>query len=480
MADKVGPYVLVEPIGRGGMAEVYRARRDGPGGFVKDVALKKILPQYARNKQLVQRFMEEARVAGALTHGNIAQVYDFGQDFDFYYIVMEYIDGMSLAVLLDRCAALEVPLPSPLVAYIGSEACSGLAYAHKLTDASGRWVEVVHRDVSPQNVLLSYAGDVKISDFGIAKAADSMIRTEAGLRLGKASYMSPEQARGEPLDGRSDLFALGVTLWEALTLKPLLPRGDAVKTIEVLAACNFPKPSSLRPDVPRELEEIVMQSLSHDRDRRFTDGEDFARALRAFVHLSTPGFGRRDLVEYLQWIDIDASRPSGRQSGLGPPMPPPPPLASVRPAQQPAPPKAPIWPWIVLAASPFVGLVAGTLAFLSLSLLLPSERTPTATPHPVATPVQPVSPVGPGVAVPPPQPAMGGALPQYPPMPGPTPAPFPVPPVQVLETQDAAPPDFEDPADEPPRSHRRRPPGRGDRASHDPDPDDVPERKPPL
>lgn len=430
---KLGPYVLVDPIGRGGMAEVHRARRDGPGGFVKDLALKKILKQYAKNKGLVQRFMEEARVAGALIHGNVVQVYDFGQVSNEYYLVMEYIDGMSLAVLLDRCAAMDVPLPSPLVAYIGAETCSGLAYAHELTDSQGRKVDVVHRDVSPQNIMISFAGDVKIGDFGIAKAADSLIRTEVGLRLGKASYMSPEQASGEPLDARSDLFALGVTLWEALTLKPLLPRGDAVKTIEVLAKCDFPRPSELRADVPPALEEIVMRSLAHDRDARYEDGEEMARALRAFVHLASPGFGRPDLVEYLEWIRPGESRPSG----LGPPMPPPAPPSMSRTTGKQEAKKPLLWPWIVLAASPVIGILLGAATFLGFYIFVPSDEpaaqevvAPPATSEPGLPPQPPLNGVvGPawntGAPAPPPSSAVilppatstsnvPGAVPQLP------------------------------------------------------------------
>ncbi len=421
--NTLGPYVLADLIGRGGMAEVHLARRDGPGGFVKDLALKKILKQYAKNKDLVQRFMEEARVAGALIHGNVVQVYDFGQVRDEYYLVMEYIDGMSLAVLLDRCAAMEIPLPSPLVAYIGAEACSGLAYAHELTDSNGRKVDVVHRDVSPQNIMLSFAGDVKIGDFGIAKAADSLIRTEAGLRLGKASYMSPEQASGDPLDARSDLFALGVTLWEALTLKPLLPRGDAVKIIEVLAKCEFPRPSELRSDVPPDLEDIIMKALQHDRDARYDDGEEMARALRAFVHTASPGFGRHDLVEYLEWIRPGESRPSG----LGPPMPPPAPQQASRTSGKAPPPKPMIWPWVILIASPVIGILLGAATFFGLWVVLsedgpgdptttmPQPTTDTSAPG-LPPPSYPVAPPSNVVVVPPvaPPTAPPGVVPQLP------------------------------------------------------------------
>jgi serine/threonine protein kinase len=357
---QLGPYQLVEFLGHGGMAEVYRARRDRPGGFVKDVALKKMLPSYGQNKVLVQRFMEEARIAGALIHGNIMQVYDFGLLEDEYYIVMEYIDGLPLATVLDRCVAAGVQLPAPIVAHVGAEVCSGLSYAHAMTDGAGRPVDVVHRDVSPQNIMLSFAGDVKLGDFGIAKAADSVVRTETGLRLGKTCYMSPEQAAGEPLDGRSDLFALAVTLWEALTLKPLLPRGDAAKSLEALARCSFRRPSHYAKDLPGPLEDVVMQGLARSRERRFRDGVAMARALRTVVHTMTPGFGRQDVVDYLQWL-----RPQG------PPRRSPPKLAISKGAttglgSRWSPGR---WPWLVLAAAPLLGATCGGATYGAIHLL---------------------------------------------------------------------------------------------------------------
>ena len=388
------------------MAEVFRARRDGPGGFVKDVALKQILPEYAKNGQLVQRFMEEARIAGALIHGNVVQVYDFGFVDGQYYIAMEYIDGMSLAAVLDRCAETGIPLPSPLVAYIGAEVCAGLAYAHNLTDEAGNDVEVVHRDVSPQNIMLSYAGDVKIGDFGIVKAADSLVRTEAGLRLGKVNYMSPEQASGEKLDGRSDLFALAVTLWEAITLRPLLPRNDPVKTITLLKTCGFPPPSAFQRDVPPELEELVLHGLACVRDDRYHDGEVMARGLRAFVHNAAPGFGRHDLVEYLEWL-----RPGeGRSSVVGPPVPA---VAEVPQRRAPANPRRrrSIFSLLALIMAPLVGLVFGSAAFLGLSLLTSDEPAAvdeaSSQPHGAPPPPQHQPPVvssgTPEVQAPPPE-----------------------------------------------------------------------------
>ena len=412
----LGPYQLVELIGRGGMAEVFRARRDGPGGFVKDLALKRILPHYSGNEQLIGRFMEEARIAGALVHGNVVQVYDFGLVDGHYFIVMEYIDGMSLATVLDLCVASGIPLPSPLVAFIGAEVCSGLAFAHGLSDPSGRPVDVVHRDVSPQNVMLSYAGDVKIGDFGIVKVADSMIRTDVGLRLGKTSYMSPEQAAGDPLDGRSDLFALGVTLWEALTLKPLLPRGDPARTLEVLSTCEFPRVTDLAPDVHPELAEVVTHALARSRDDRYPDGEAMARRLRAYVHHSSPGFGRHDLVEYLDWLRPDGSRPST----LGPPHPVPvPPTSPPGQPDQRASRARRLWPWLALAAAPLLGIAAGAGTFAALHLLLGYEPAPQvpapAPPVPTVTAPTPFVPA-PVLPTPPSAGTSGGSVAVDPPL----------------------------------------------------------------
>jgi eukaryotic-like serine/threonine-protein kinase len=445
----LGPYRLVELLGHGGMAEVYRARRDGPGGFVKDVAVKLILPQYAKNEQLVHRFMEEARIAGALIHGNIVQIYDFGYFDGQYYLAMEYIDGLSLARVLDICVESRIPLPTPLVAFIGAEVASGLAYAHGLTDPNGQQIHVVHRDVSPQNIMLSYAGDVKVGDFGIVKAADSLIQTEAGMRLGKVSYMSPEQASGTKLDGRSDMFALGVTLWEALTLRPLLPRDQAVKAIEMLGTCNFAPPRAYARDVPPELEEIVMHALSRDREARYADCEAMARGLRAFVHTYAPGFGRHDLVEYLEWLDPEGGRPSG----VGPPVPPPAPMSSLRSGRGAQGRKrgSPL-PWIALAAAPFLGLGCGVAAFAGLSLLFDeaaevsspvvnvpaaTSTTPIAPQVPVISQTQPVAPivppgvgpqlVQPGVAQQPAIASQGGAVGIAPPPPPPAFTPRPEP-----------------------------------------------------
>jgi hypothetical protein len=340
-------------------------------------------------------------------------VNDFGAVDGEYFLVMEYVDGMTLVALMERCTSLGYQLPIPLVAFLGAEVGSALGYAHSLTAADGKPLDVVHRDVSPQNVMISFSGDVKLADFGIAKAVDKLARTEAGLLVGKTSYMSPEQARGDPIDGRSDLFALGVVLWEALALEPLLPRGDAAKALEALDACSFDPPSAHRDDVPREIDAIVAKALRKSRDDRYPDGETMARALRALVHRVYTGYGRHDVSEYLQWVRPDAE---GRATRTEPPKlaPPPEPGVAEKPPEKPA--AAPPGPsragrWLVPALALAVGLVLGGGAALTAAMTLGgredgSPRTAAVDPGSVrGTPD--AAPVG---TTSPPRPAMGSLL----------------------------------------------------------------------
>ncbi|MBI2895650.1 MAG: serine/threonine protein kinase [Deltaproteobacteria bacterium] len=296
----IGPYVLEELLGRGGMAEVYRARREGPAGFEKVVALKRILPSQAREKRLVERFLEEARIAGALQHGNIVQVLDFGAAGDEYYLVMEWVDGVPLSSVLKSLAQRARPFPPEVLAYLVSEAAVGLHHAHTQVDPAGRPCCIVHRDVSPQNILLSRQGDVKVSDFGIAKAADSVIRTEAGIQVGKLCYMSPEQARGEPLDARSDVYSLAIVLWECLAMRPLFPREEGGEALRAVLEPSHVAPSQLAPGAPVALDAVVLQALMPDRARRYPDADSFARDLRVYLHGVAPGFGKSDLAAFLE------------------------------------------------------------------------------------------------------------------------------------------------------------------------------------
>ena len=245
-----GKYLLVERLAQGGMAEVFRAVYQGAAGFEKQVAVKRILPVFDGAKDFVAMFVDEARIASSLTHVNIVQVSDFGELDGSYYLAMELVDGVDLGRLREAAARRGLRIPVPIVAYLIAEAARGLAYAHEKRGPDGAPLGIVHRDVSPQNVLVSYAGEVKIADFGIAKATGKLHKTESGAVMGKIRYMSPEQINGEPLDGRSDLFALGVIFWELLVGAPLWTGDNPGAVAEQVKNAKVDPPSRRGRDVP--------------------------------------------------------------------------------------------------------------------------------------------------------------------------------------------------------------------------------------
>ena len=219
-----GKYELLEKIGAGGMAEIYRARARGVEGFEKILCVKKILPVYAKNRAFIEMLVAEAKLSSLLQHANVVQIYDLGQQEGLFYIVMEYVHGCDLLQLLTACTQRKERIPTELALFVISEVAKGLAYAHTATDRRGRPLNIIHRDVSPSNVLLSFDGDVKVVDFGVARAdLESQEEDEGGKKSsalkGKLGYMSPELVTGGEIDHRSDIFALGIVLWEALTLR---------------------------------------------------------------------------------------------------------------------------------------------------------------------------------------------------------------------------------------------------------------------
>lgn len=298
---ELGGWRLVELLGRGGMGEVWRAEREAPGGIRRRAALKRILTRLRNDGELLQRFMAEARISSRLEHPNIVSVIDFG-DKPEPYLVFEYVEGISAADLLQEASRARVKIPAVVAAFVCAEVASGLDYAHRKRDENGRPLEIVHRDVSPHNVLLSVEGAVKVGDFGVARAVDNTLRTRAGIQVGKLVYMAPEQAAGSPIDGRADVFSLGVVLWELLTLQPLFPRDDAATTLKRLQSGDIPAPSTLEPRIPATLDQIVLTALATDRDRRFASAAAFAQALRSFVHSLAPGFDSGELIKILHKI----------------------------------------------------------------------------------------------------------------------------------------------------------------------------------
>ena len=276
----VGRYVVRRKLAEGGMADIYLASAVGAEGFAKDVVIKVVRPFLSTDPQFVQMFIAEARLASRLNHANIVQIFDFGRHEERYFLAMEYVRGASLWDLRKRCQELGVPFPPTLAAEICAQVARGLQYAHTLSEG-GRQLGVVHRDVTPHNVLLSYDGVVKLTDFGIAKASTS--RTAPGMLKGKFAYMSPEQSRGEPVDARTDVFALGIVLWEMLTGGRLFDGDSDLAVLRAVQGSLIAPPSRLNPDVPQELSDVVMKALSRRVEERFQSASEVERALATYV-----------------------------------------------------------------------------------------------------------------------------------------------------------------------------------------------------
>src|SRR5262245_38391601 len=305
---RLGRYQIIGRLATGGMAEVYLALSGDVPGFRTLVVVKRILPHLASNAQFIRMFLDEARLAALLDHPNIVRIVEVGHDGEDYFLVMELVQGKPLSAVLRKAAREHRPPSAALTAYLISQAASGLAYAHTLTDGEGRPLGVVHRDVSPQNVLISFEGAVKMIDFGVARAFGRVAHTSPGGLKGKIDYMSPEQASAEDVDHRADVFALGVVLWEAVTGKRLFRRDTELATMRAIVDDPIPHPSEVA-EVPPELDGIVMRALRKRRDARFASAHEMAVALERFA-FSHDGFSPLQVAsytkslfaaEYLQW-----------------------------------------------------------------------------------------------------------------------------------------------------------------------------------
>jgi len=322
--ETFGRYQLVRRLAVGGMAELYLARQVGPEGFEKQLVVKRILPQLAGNQDFVAMFLDEARIAARLAHPNVVQVFDFGEAQGSPYLVMEYLQGEDLRKIWRQAQALRLPIPQALTCRIASEVCAGLDHAHKQTDPSGRPLGIIHRDVSPQNILVSYDGAVKLVDFGIAKAADTAVVTRSGVLKGKYAYMSPEQAAGRPLDHRTDVFALGVVVYELLTGARLFKRDSDRATLAAVAACEVEPPSAREPRVPADLSALVMRALERDPTQRYQEARAFGEALEGWLHAHHLPAASTHLTAYLRHLF-----PEPLAIAPTPTAPPPPPTAPV-------------------------------------------------------------------------------------------------------------------------------------------------------
>ncbi|MFN7130985.1 MAG: protein kinase domain-containing protein, partial [Myxococcales bacterium] len=277
-----GRYSLVKKLATGGMAEVYLAHQKGLQGFEKHIVIKKILPHLADDDEFVSMFLNEARIAARFSHPNIVQIYDLGREAESYYIAMEYIHGEDLGRVMKQAWSLQKWIPQPVVLRVIAAACEGLYYAHTKADEHGRPLKVVHRDISPQNIIVTFDGGSKLVDFGIARAADQASHTATGAIKGKFAYMAPEQASGKPVDHRTDIFALGLVLYELLTGVRPFKRDSDIATLRAVLDCNIQPPSAVA-NVPKALDPVVMKALERLAEDRYQDAQQFQLAIENFL-----------------------------------------------------------------------------------------------------------------------------------------------------------------------------------------------------
>lgn len=358
---KFGQYVLVEKIATGGMAEVWKARMRGVEGFQKIVAIKKILPHLSDNQDFIEMFVDEAKLAAQLNHNNIIHIYDLGKIQSSYYIAMEYIDGFDLKTILRRAEERGNPMEPQLALFIASKVASALDYAHRKRDFDEREMGLVHRDVSPQNVLISQEGDIKLCDFGIAKAASKASHTQAGALKGKLQYMAPEQAWGRSIDRRSDIFALATVLFEMLTGRKLFSGDNELSILEQVREARVTAPSLYNDEVTPEIDKVVIKALQKDPANRYQTAGEMARDIDAILYSFRPTPTSADLAIFMHRI-------SSPEPVMQEPEPEPFPVAPPKPS-------APVF-------KPAVAPVVAAAAAAAMPIAVPAAVPVAATPEP--------------------------------------------------------------------------------------------------
>jgi serine/threonine protein kinase len=298
-AEKLGQYQLIEKIAQGGMAQVYKAKTTDATGTERLVVIKRILPHISADPEYVEMLVDEAKIAVHFTHGNIAQVYDLGRVKDDYFIVMEYVDGKTFSQISKKLAERRQKFPLDILLYSFVEICHGLSYVHRKKGADGKSLGVVHRDISPQNIILSYGGRLKIIDFGVAKAQVKEGKTESGVLKGKFAYMSPEQSRGDNIDYRSDIFSIGTLLWEMATGDRLFKRKSNPETIAAVQKAKFDLASAHRPNLPSDLDKIIKKALQRHPKNRYQDAADMAADLEKLLIAQNPEFKPAKAAEFV-------------------------------------------------------------------------------------------------------------------------------------------------------------------------------------
>jgi serine/threonine protein kinase len=283
---RIDRYEPLKKLATGGMAEIFLAKQSGLEGFEKVVVLKRILTHLATDDEFVSMFLDEARIAAKLSHPNIVQIYDLGKADDTFYIAMEYVSGRNIQHLITKQQAAGGHLPVEHVCRIIGGVCDGLFYAHSRKDYDGKPLNIIHRDISPQNILISFAGGVKVVDFGIAKASTQLAQTRAGVLKGKYAYMSPEQVRGSKIDHRSDIFAVGLVMYEMLTGVRAFERDSSLKTLKAIVQDKPLNPREMNPEIPMEVVKILSKALEKNPDRRYKTAQEFQLAIEDWLEQS--------------------------------------------------------------------------------------------------------------------------------------------------------------------------------------------------
>ncbi len=302
---RFGRYTLVKKLATGGMAEIWLARQRGLAGFNRFVVIKKILSHLSEQETFVKMFLDEARTSAQLNHPNVVQIYDLGREGDSYFIAMEFIAGENLAAIAWRGMKRGKPFPPTFAARVIADGCKALHYAHHLKGSDGQALEIVHRDISPQNILVTYEGEVKVVDFGIAKAATKSETTKTGMLKGKFSYMSPEQCLGAHVDMRSDIFALGILLYELCTGKRLFKHESELMILEMITKRSVVPPSQVAPGISSGLEDIIMRALEKDVSSRFSTAQEMQIALEEYLRDEGHQAANADVASYMRELFSD-------------------------------------------------------------------------------------------------------------------------------------------------------------------------------
>lgn len=305
--ERFGKYILLEKLASGGMAEVYLSKHIGAIGVSKFVAIKRILPQYSDNEEFIEMFKEEAKIAVNLNHSNVVHIHEFGIEKSQFYLVMEYVEGRNLRQIINELKKRANSFQIDQVVYMIKEVAAGLDHAHRCLDGTtGKPLNIIHRDMSPQNIMISFEGEVKIIDFGIAKAENQLESTKAGTLKGKFGYMSPEQADGQSIDMRTDVFSLGIVLWELLAKDRLFSGSSEAAILRKIRDCNIPSLRKMDPAIHPELEKIVNKALAKDKNLRYQTAAALHRDLNRFLNTHYPEFSSQDFSVFIKHTFADS------------------------------------------------------------------------------------------------------------------------------------------------------------------------------